>query len=177
MDTRRRRHVDLRLLAAHAEHERAATASRFLHELAAEILPDGEKDEDRQHPRHEEIDERRRLLLDVLRELRAGGVQAVGERRIVHDARAVFFCIIRIREENLVLLDLDAADVLLLDHVHERAVVHLLELCLLEIGTRHLIEEQHEEQHHDIEEEQRFLWFFDFLHRGSLFFIHSHRVP
>ena len=104
-------------------------------------------------------------------------MQPIRERRVVHDARAVLLRIVRVGEEDLVLLDLDAADVLVLDHVHERAVIHLLELCLFEIGPRHLIEEQHEEQHHDIEEEQRFLRFLDFFHRGSFFFIHSHRVP
>ena len=164
-----RRHVDPRLLAAHAEHHRAAAAARFLHELAAEILADGKEDDDRQHPGHEEIKERRILLLDVLRELRTRIVQALGERRVAHDARAVLLRVIRIREENLVLLDFDATDFLLIDHVHERAVIDLLELRLLEIRPCHFIEHQDEEQHHDIEEQQRLLRFLDFLHRVAFF--------
>ena len=138
VDALRGRHVDLGLIAAHAEEHAVATAP--LHELAAEILADGEEDDERQDPGEEEAHDGRGLLLDILVELRAGGMQAVDKLRVIHEAGLVLLVILLAREENLVVLDFHLADLLVLRHIHERAVIDLLDLRLVEIRTRHFIE-------------------------------------
>ena len=66
-----------------------------------------------------------------------------------------------------VVLDLDLADVFLVDHAHERAVIDLLHLIFHQQRRDEHIEQQHDQQDDAVVVQQRFLRRFYFFHKNT----------
>ena len=160
--------VDLRVRAAEPEHHGVRPAGLVRHALEHE-LAEGDKKHDRQQPRQQKRQKRRHLLDDLARELRAGVLQAVDEVGIVHQAGLIDLRVIFVREEDLVVLHLHTADLLIFRHGHERAVVDLLDLPLAQPGHRQKVERQDHENDDGVIIHQRLFRVFHFIHVTASF--------
>ena len=134
------------------------------HELA-----EGDKTHDRQQPCQQKRQKRRHLLDDLARELRAGVLQAVDEVRIVHQAGLIDLRVVFVREEDLVVLHLHTADLLIFRHGHKRAVVDLLDLPLAQPGYRQKVERQDHENDDGVIIHHRLFRAFHFIHGNASF--------
>ena len=77
-------------------------------------------------------------------------MQAFCKLRILHNTGLIFLAVLFPREQDLIILDLDLIDLLIVNHRHECAIVHLLDLLLREIWSCHIIEHQDDSQNQDI---------------------------
>ena len=162
--------VDLRVRAAEPEHHGVRPAGLVRHALEHE-LAEGDKKHDRQQPRQQKRQKRRHLLDDLARELRAGVLQAVDEVRIVHQAGLVDLRVVFVREEDLIVLHLHTADLLIFRHGHKRAVVDLLDLPLAQPGHRQKVERQNHENDDGVIIHQRLFGAFHFIHVNASFIL------
>ena len=166
--------VDLRAgFSGAAEHQGVLAAGAF-YQLLSHVLADGNEDHQWQNGRQHEAQHGRHRLLDLLCERRAGIIQALRQRRIVHRAGRVDLLLVLVGKEDLVVLDLDFSDVLFLDHAHERPVVHLSHLIFHQQWGHDQIKQQHDQQDDAVVVDQRFFRGFYFLHfEASLSFVFS----
>ena len=165
MDALRRLDVDPGAgIAGAAEHQRIF-AARIFQQLLAQILADANEDDERQDRRKEEAHDRRGRLLHLFGERRAAVVQALGQRGIVHCTGRVDRRFVLVGKDDLVAVHLHLADVLFLDHAHERAVVHLRDLLLHEKRRHDEIEQKDHQQDDPVIIEKRFFRGFHFFHR------------
>ena len=138
--------IDLCVRAAEPEHHGVRPAGLVRHALEHE-LAEGDKTRDRQQPRQQKRQKRRHLLDDLTRELRAGVLQAVDQVGIVHRAGLVDLGVVFVCEEDLVVLHLHAADLFVLRHGHERAVVDLLDAAAVQQRRYEQIEQRNDQKH------------------------------
>ena len=82
-------------------------------------------------------------------------MKALGEARVVHDARLVGLRFGLVREVNGGVLNFHLAHVLLGHHVHEGAVIKRLDLVLRNDGRDEKIEGGDGKQHHHVVVDQR----------------------
>ena len=160
--------IDLCVRAAEPEHHGVRPAGLVRHALEHE-LAEGDKKHDRQQPCQQKRQKRRHLLDDLARELRAGVLQAVDQVGIVHRAGFVDLGVVFVREEDLVVLHLHAADLFVLRHGHERAVVDLLDLPLAQPRHGEEVDEQQHEQRHGVVIQHRLFRAFYFIHAYASF--------
>jgi len=160
--------IDLRVRAAEPEHHGVRPAGLVRHALEHE-LAEGDKKHDRQQPRQQKRQKRRHLLDDLAREFRAGVLQAVDQVGIVHRAGLVDLGVVFVREDDLVVLHLHAADLFVLRHGHERAVVDLLDLPLAQPRHGEEVDEQQHEQCHGVVIQHRLFRAFYFIHAYASF--------
>ena len=154
--------VDTGLALPHAEHHRVA--AHAVHELFLHVLPQPPEEQQRHDPRQQHADDRRRLLDDLAGELGARLVEALRAPRVVHRPGAVHLFALGVGEEDLILLDVDLADLFLFGHPDERAVIHLVDLRAHDPRLGQQVEEhQHEHGDHVIIN-QRLSGIFDFVH-------------
>ena len=112
-----------------------------------------------------------RLLDDLAGELRAGVLQAVDQVGIVHQAGLVYLRVVFVREEDLVVLHLHTADLLIFRHGHKRAVVDLLDLPLAQPGHCQEVERQNHENDDGVIIHQRLFGAFHFIHVNASFIL------
>ena len=157
--------IDLDVAAAHAEHHRVAAAELVRH-LLGHILPEGDKDQDGEHPA-ENVHEQRGLLDLLALEGNARLQKPGGEVVVRHHGGLVDNSLVLIGKENAVvlLLNFDLADLVLLDHLDKGVVVHLLDLVLREPRHGKEIEEKYREHGDGVVEDQRLFRGFDFFHK------------
>ena len=163
--------VDLRVRAAEPEHHGVRPAGLVRHALEHE-LAETDEEHDRQQPCQQKRQKRRHLLDDLARELRAGVLQAVDQVGIVHQAGLIDLRVVFVREEDLVVLYLHTANLLIFRHGHKRAVVDLLDLPLAQPGHRQKVERQNHENDDGVIIHHRLFGAFHFIHvTASLIFV------
>ena len=159
-------HVHLGIGVLAAEHHGVGAAELAHHPLAQQ-LPDAHKEQDGHQPAQQEGQDGGHLLLDLAGELRPRRLEPVDQVRVGHEAGLVDLLLVLVSEQDLIVLHLHLADLLLLGHSHEGAVVHLLHLPLAQPGHGQEVEQQQRQQDDAIVVDQRLLWFFHFIHRDS----------
>ena len=137
-------HIDLGVGFSCAEHH-GPGASGPVRQLLGHQLADGDEDDDGQDPRQHKAQQRRCLLHDVPGELRPGVVQPLGQVRVVHGPGFIDLAAVLVGEDDLVVLHLHLADLLVFGHGHEGAVVHLLHRVAGHQGHQQKVDQQ---QHH-----------------------------
>ena len=147
-------------------------AAQVLHHPAGEILPQGDEDHDGQHPAQEEADDGIRLPDDLAGEPGAGILKHLLQVRVRDHAGGVDGGAVLIGKDDLILrlLDLHLAQLVVLRHVHEGAVVHLPDLLAGHPGHGQEIEQQQDQHGHAVVKDQRPLRWPDFFHTDSSFF-------
>ena len=155
--------VDLGVALTHVE-DHGTGATGLVHQALGQELSQHQEDEDRQDPGEDEARQRRRLLDDLAREFRTGFVQTLRQPRVVHDAGAVEQRTVLVREQDHVAAHFDLADLAVFRHGHEGAVVHLFDLLLGHGRDHEHVEQQHQDQHDDIEDQNGSFRLFDFVH-------------
>ena len=153
-DALRRLHIDLGIALAHAEHHGVLSAV-LGHNALIEHLADKEEQHQRQQSRQQIAEKGRGGLRDILREFCAGFVQPLRERGVVHHAGLIDLRFVLVGEDDLAALDLYLADVLFLDHAHERAIIGLLDLRLHQQRRDDPVEQQDHDQNNAVVVEQR----------------------
>ena len=137
-------HIDLGIGLPGAEHH-GAGASGPVRQLLGHQLADGDEHDDGQDPRQHKAQQRRGLLYNVPGELRSGVIQPLGQVRVVHGAGLIDLAAVLVGEDDLVVLHLHLADLLVFGHGHEGAVVHLLHRVPGHQGHQQKVDQQ---QHH-----------------------------
>ena len=137
-------HIDLGVGFPRAEHH-GAGASGPVRQLLGHQLADGDEDDDGQDPRQHKAQQGRCLLHDVPGELRSGVIQPLGQVRVVHGPGFIDLAAVLVGEDDLVVLHLHLADLLVFGHGHEGAVVHLLHRVPGHQGHQQKVDQQ---QHH-----------------------------
>ena len=94
-------------------------------------------------------------------------MQPLGQGGVVHGPGLVDLGIVLVGKGDLGAGDLHHTDVFFLDHIHEGAVVHLVDLRPHQHGRYDQIEQAQNGQHQNIVVDQRFFGAFDFFHRRS----------
>ena len=130
-------------------------------------LPNAHKEQDGHQPTQQEGQDGGHLLLDLTGELRPRCLEPIHQVRVGHEAGLVDLFLVLVGEQNLIVLHLHLADLFLLGHGHEGAVVHLLHLPLAQPGQCQEVEQQKRHQDDAIVIDQWLLWFFHFIHRDS----------
>ena len=132
-------------------------AAHVLHHAPGEILPQGNKDDDGQDPGQQKAEDGIRLLDDLAGELRAGVLQHLFQVRIRDHAGGVDGGLILVGKDDLVLLllDLHLAQILVFRHVHEGAVIHLLDLLAGHPGHGQEVEQQQNQHGHAVVKKSR----------------------
>ena len=136
----------------------------MVHELFGHELPQGHEKHHGQNPGQQNGQQRRGFLNDLAGEYRPGVLQPVHQTGVVHKAGFVNGGAFLVREQDLIVLHLNPADVSLLRHGHKGAVVGFPNLPLQNPGHHQQIKEHHTQKHHKIVVGQGFLWFFYFIH-------------
>ena len=144
VDTGRGLHIDLGVALTEGH---SVLAARLLHELLAHITAKRQEQQQRHNGRQEEAQQRRHRLLYIAAERRAGGIQALRQARIVHDARAVDGLTALFRVIDLIVVDLDLFNLLRLDLAHERTVVDLLDAAAVQQRRYEQIEQRNDQKH------------------------------
>ena len=160
--------VDLGVAPAQAEGHGALAAAGLLHELFAHVLAQPDKDEDGQDKGEQEAPDGGDGLLDHPGKIRPGVVEPLGEGGVLHGGRLIDHGPVLVRKQDPGVLHLYRADVLLVDHVHEGAVVHLRHLLPGEERGDQGVEQQNDQQNDAVVVEEGFLGRLDFFH-GALF--------
>ena len=160
--------VDLRVRTTEPEHHGVRSASPVRHALGHE-LAEADEDHDRQQPCQQKRQERRHLFDDLARELRTGVFQAIDEVGIVHQAGLVDLRVVFVREEDLVVLHLHAADLLIFRHGHKRAVIDFLDLPLAQPGHCQEVDRQNHENDDGVVIHHRLFRAFHFIHVTASF--------
>ena len=156
--------IDLGIAVAQPEHHGIGPAAHLFDHLLIEELAEGDKKHDRQDPCQEKAHQRGGLLHNLGGELGAGGIQTLGEVRVVHHAGLVDILAVFICEKDLVAFDLHLADLALFGHGHKGAVVHFLDLLPGQKRQDKGIEHHKNQQDDAVIVNKRFLWGFDFFH-------------
>ena len=156
--------IDLGAAVAQAKHHGIGTAAHLFAHFFIEQLANDNKDDDWQDPGEEEGHQRGGFLHDLGGELGAGGIQTLGEVRVVHHAGLVDILAVFICEKDLVAFDLHLADLALFGHGHKGAVVHFLDLLPGDKRHDKGIEHHKNQQDNAVIVNKRFLWGFDFFH-------------
>ena len=136
--------IDLGIGLPCAEHH-GPGASGPVRQLLGHQLADGDEQDDGQHPRQHDAQQGGGLLHNVPGKLRPGIVQPLGQVRIVHGAGLIDLAAVLVGEDDLVVLHLHLADLLVFGHGHEGAVVHLLHRVAGHQGHQQKVDQQ---QHH-----------------------------
>ena len=147
--------VDPGVGLAHPEGH-AVLAAHLLHHLFAHILPQPDEDGQRQHKGQQKAQNGRALVADAVKG-GAGFVQPLGQGGVVHGPGLVELGIVLVGKGDLGAGDLHHTDVFFLDHIHEGAVVHLVDLRPHQHGRYDQIEQAQNGQHQNIVVDQRFL--------------------
>ncbi len=137
--------IDLGTGPSGTEHQ-GVLAPGLLHELFAHVLADAEKNQQRKNDGQEEGQQRRGGLLHLLGEGGPGVIEALGQGGVVHGSGGVDGAIGFPGENDLVALHLHLADVLVLNHLHEGAVVRLRDLIAGNQGRNQKVKEQDHQQ-------------------------------
>ncbi len=118
-----------------------------------------------QHGHGQQDHEQGGLLLDDLAgKDSAVVIEPLSQVGVVHQAGLIDLLFFPVGEDNLVVLDVHLADVVVVGHGHKGAVIHLLHPALNQHGHGQEIEQQQQDEHDDVVEGQRLLWGFDFFH-------------
>ena len=157
--------VDAGVGLAHPEGH-AVLAAHLLHHLFAHVLSQADEDDQRQHERQQKAQNGRALVADAVKG-RAGLVQPLGQGGVVHGPGLVDLGVVLVGKGDLGAGDFHHADILFLDHIHEGAVVHLVDLGPHQHGRHDQIEQAQDGQHQNIVVDQRLFGAFDFFHRLS----------
>ncbi len=165
LDALGRLDINLGIGLPHVEHHEVVPA-HFVHHLAGHILPQCDKDDDRQHPA-EDIHQQRGLL-DLLSRGGNARVQqpldkpfVIGEHRRFVDG---FLILIRKQDPIFLLLDLHLADLALFGHGDKGIVIHLFDLMLGQPWHGDKVEEHHDQHRDHIVVQQRLFRRLDFIH-------------
>ena len=163
--------VDLGIALSHAEgHD--ILAAHLIHELFPHELAENNKDDQRQNERQKIAQHRRHGLLNILGKFRAGIVQALRERRIVHNAGHVDRIVVLVGKYDLRIAHIDLADLLFGDHAHKGAVIRLLHVLPVQKRRDEDVEKKQRNERNGVIIRQRFFRVFDFFHcRTSLVFL------
>ena len=157
-------HIDLGVGFSHVEGHGTCAAACPVHQLFGHELPQHHENNHWQNPGQQNGKQRRSFLNDLAGEYRSGVLQTVNQTGVVHQAGFVNGGAFLIREQDLVVLHLNPADVLLLRHGHKGAVVGFPDLPLQDPGHQQQIEEHNAQKYHKIVVDEWFLWLFDFVH-------------
>ena len=143
--------IDLGAALSGAEHH-GVGASGIFHHAPVHKLTDGHKDDNGQHPGQQEGQQGVGLLDDLAGKDRAGIGQRLGQIGIGHHAGLIDDGVVLVGEDDLILLllHLHLAQLLILGHLEEGAVVHLLDLPLEQQGHGQEIEQQQHQQYNYI---------------------------
>ena len=166
LDALRGFHVHLRVGFARAEHHGVRTA-HFLHHLLGEHLPQANKNHNGQHPAEQKAQNGRHLLLNFAGELRPVVIQALGQFRVAHQAGLVHLLVVLVGKEDLVVLQLHLADVVVVGHLHEGVVIHFFDLPLTDRGHDQHIKQQKKQNHDTVIGDEGFLGCFYLIHEKN----------
>ena len=141
-----------------------------LHQLFGHVLPDGDEHGDGQHPAEQKAQDGVGLLDDLAGEFGAGLIQPLRQVGVGHHAGLIDGGVVLVGEEDLVflLLHLHLAQLTVVGHPDEGAVIHFADLPLGQPGHREEIEQHQHEQHGAIVEDQWFFRLWHFLHGTKL---------
>ena len=124
--------VDLGVALAHTEHH--GVAAGLVHHLLRHVPSQEYKEDDRQHPVHQQGHPRGSLPLYLAGEFRTGFVQSFRQFIIIYHAGLIYDVLVFfICKYDFVFLrlDLHLADLFVFSHGNELAVIHFLDLTLL----------------------------------------------
>ena len=156
--------IDLGGGLAHAAEHHRVRAAGLLHQLPVHNIAQPDEEDDGQHEAQQKAHQRRGLLDDLAGKLCACVVKALGQVGVVHEARLVDLRFVFIGKKDLVGFHIHPADVLLLGHGHEGAVVHFLDLPFVHPRHEHEVEQHQHQQHDGIIDGQRLFGGLDFFH-------------
>ena len=155
--------VDLGVALSHAEGHGVRPAC-LRHHLLGHVLSQGREDQDGQNKTQEKAEQRRHSFFNVPGKRRAGGVKAIRQGRIVHFTGLVDLFAVLVRKDDLGIIDLHGADVLVLDHFHKGAVVHFLHTGARKQRRHDHVEDQNGQQRNAVVINQRLFGRFDLFH-------------
>ena len=168
-DALRRLDVYSRVALAHTEgHD--VLAAHLVHELFPHELTERKENNERQNQRQQIAQQRGHRLLDVLGKLRAGIVQTLRKRRVVHDAGHINRAVVLVGKDDLRVAHIDLSDLLLLHHAHEGAVIGLHDALPVEQRRDEDVEDEQCDERNGVIIRQRLFRIFDFFHRILLVF-------
>lgn len=103
--------VNLGIALAHAEHH-GIFAACLIHEFFAHVLPEADKDNQRQNKGQQEAENRGSGLLDFLLKFCAGIVQTLYQLRVIHFTGLVCGLVGFVGKNNFAVVNFDFSDVL-----------------------------------------------------------------
>lgn len=108
------------------------------------------KSTNRHNKGQQEGQQGRGLLHDFAAEGGPGIIEPLDQIRVLHHPRLIDLGLPLVGEEDLVVLDLYPADVLLLGHGHEGAIVHFLDFGVGDQGHDQPVEHQQQQEHNAV---------------------------
>ena len=120
-------YIYLGIALSHAEGH-GVLAAHLLHHFLGHIISQQSKDDQRQDESQQETPDGGDGFFDNPGKLRTGVVEPLGKIRVLHGCCFVDGESFFVRKQNLRILHLHGADLLLLCHFHEGSVIHLCHL-------------------------------------------------
>ena len=167
-DTIGRFHINLCVRFPHAELH-GSLAAHTVHNPFIHVMADAEEDKNRQDPGEGKVQERIHGSHDFAGEIRIGFVQPFHELGVIDGCRLVGLFFPFLRENDLVLFDLDLVNLLLLGEGHEIGVIHFLHRIFLAPENRPEpgVDGNNDQEYDEIVRQYRFLRWFEFFHLTS----------
>ena len=157
-------HINLGVALAHTKHHGIFAAAHLVHELLGHILAQGKENDQWENPCEQETDQWGHLFNNLAGEFCTRFIKSFCTVRIIHQTGLVNLGFILIRENNLIAFNFNFANLFLLSHADESAVIDLFHAVLLNQRHNECIENNEDEQNDCIVVKPVLFWSFDFIH-------------